>query len=190
MYTGRMNARGQLINALPSVLWTALFVWPVWVFCARYVSSGRFACFWIAGMVSAVALPKAVFRGLCLSSNPAVYRWLRVGLLIKVTQDAAWIRRLSGSSERRVQRQEKAIASVVSDTWVRERFHFGVFVFCALCSAVALEQARAGWFVGLSFLNVVYDVYPMWLQQYLRLRVERCQERLRVSAGVGMDLNQ
>lgn len=165
---------------MPSVLWTALFVWPVWVFCALHVSSGHFACFWIAGMVSAVALPKPVFRWLRLSSNPAVYRRLRVALLIKVTQDAGWIRRLSGSSERRVRRNEKAIAKVVSDTWVRERFHFGVFVFCGLCSAVALWQARVGWFVGLSCLNVVYNVYPIWLQQYLRLRVERCQGRRRV----------
>jgi Glycosyl-4,4'-diaponeurosporenoate acyltransferase len=167
-----VSARRHLLNALPNVLWTALFLGPVYVFCARYVSLKYICIFLVAGAV-ALSLPRSALQRFRLSSNVGAYRRLRVPLLVGITQDAAWIRRLSGHSEARVRSDRKTIARLTSDAWMRERFHLGAFLYCTLCAVVALCQRRLLWFSALLLINTFYNLYPMWVQQYLRIRVAR-----------------
>lgn len=94
--------------------------------------------------------------------------------MIQVSQDAAWLRRMSGEREPRARREGSALRRIERDTWMRERFHLGFFVFYCLCSALALLQGRGLWCFVLMVANALYNLYPIWLQQYLRLRVERC----------------
>jgi hypothetical protein len=40
-------------------------------------------------------------------------------------------------------------------------------------SGYAIGQREVGWAVVLILLNIGYNLYPIWLQQYLRVRLQR-----------------
>lgn len=171
-----LDVRAQLVNIVLSAFWTAIFVGPVCIFCARHLEVGWICGFCVAGALS-MFLPRAVIQRLAWSSDPAVYRRLRVPLVIQVTQDAGWLRRVSRKSRRRVRRSTQALTQIQRDTWMRERFHLGLLAFYILCSIAALCQGQLWWCLVLMFANVFYNLYPIWVQQYLRLRVSRCLAR-------------
>lgn len=102
-----------------------------------------------------------------------MYRLIGVPLLLKVTQESAWLHRLAGAAPRSVCREREELASMVRNTWARERFHLGLLIFCALCTVTAAKDKRPLWAAAPVLLNVFYNLYPMWLQQYLRLRLSR-----------------
>ena len=60
--------------------------------------------------------------------------------------------------------------SLVAGSYHMERFHGVLLLFFALVSLYALAHGYSGWAALLVLLNVGYNLYPMWLQQYLRLR--------------------
>jgi hypothetical protein len=75
--------------------------------------------------------------------------------------------------ERRVRCDREVIVRFTRDTWMRERFHLGLLLFCSLCAGVALWRIQLMWFIALCLVNTLYNFYPIWLQQYLRLRITR-----------------
>ncbi|MEK6398660.1 MAG: hypothetical protein V4734_11290, partial [Terriglobus sp.] len=81
-----------------------------------------------------------------------------------------WLRRISGSHTPRVRRDAVILAKLVRDTWTRERFHLSLLVFYILCIVVALLHMQFAWSGTLIVCNVIFNLYPIWLQQYLRLR--------------------
>jgi len=179
-YNSSMSAREELVNLIPSVLWTTILGAPVFFFCVHHVPLNSIYWFTAVGVAS-MFLPRAALKRLAISTDVTLYRRLGVPLLIKITQDAGWLRRLAGNRETRTRRDQKSLARIVSDSWMRERFHLGLCVFCVLCSAVALAGAQFAWFFVLTLINVLYNLCPMWLQQYLRLRVARLGDRHRHS---------
>lgn len=176
-YSGYVNVRAQLANTLISLLWTVVFVGPLYVFRAHHISHTSLYVFFAIAAVS-MALPKALLQRLALSTHTARYRRLYVPMVITFTQDAAWLRRISGSQKPRVRRDATTMAKLVRDTWARERFHLSLLVFYSLCIVVAILHMQFVWAGALIVCNVIYNLYPIWLQQYLRLRVSRCRKIL------------
>jgi hypothetical protein len=76
-----------------------------------------------------------------------------------------------------------AVAGLVRGTYHYERFHWTMLLFFLLVSGYAVTQRQMGWALVLSLLNVGYNLYPIWLQQYLRVRLQR--QGLSVQADVG-----
>ncbi|GAA3769749.1 glycosyl-4,4'-diaponeurosporenoate acyltransferase CrtO family protein [Terriglobus aquaticus] len=166
-----MSGRRQSLNLLVSAVWTALFVLPVYTFCAKHTGAAQLVLFLIAGILASI-VPRAILRRLQLSANPLLYRRLRVPLLVRFTQDAPWLKRLSSGAAANPRHTRATLQGLMRDSWMRERFHLGLGVFYALCSAVALLHMLVAWAVVLTAANLVYNIYPIWLQQYLRLRIK------------------
>jgi hypothetical protein len=119
-----------------------------------------------------------LLQKLQISSDTNTYRRLRVPLLAKLTQDAPWLLRLGGEPGKRITRDHETIARVMSGSWMRERFHLGLLVSCVLCAGFALWQMQFTWFIALILINTLYNLYPVWIQQYLRLRITRLGRRI------------
>jgi len=170
LFSTLVRAQRHILNALPNILWTAIFLGPVYVYGVRQIPPKLLYVFAVAGALPFL-VPRSFLQRFQLSSDAGVYRRLRVPLLVKLTQDAPWLHRLGGHPEKRVRRDRRTIARVISDTWMRERFHFGLLLFCALCAGVALWRKQLMWFTALIVINTLYNLYPVWVQQYLRLRV-------------------
>jgi hypothetical protein len=76
-----------------------------------------------------MVLPKAQIGRLALSTNVGSYRRLRIPIVLHLTQDSPWLRRLSGNSESRARRNKTAFQQIERDTRSRERVHLASFVF-------------------------------------------------------------
>ena len=161
-------------NAVPNLLWSALAFAPLVVFCYQYLPR---LCLYGFGAVSLLpyAWPVTWLQRLQLSSNVAAYRRLRVPALNQFTQNGALINRLVRQRYPNYcyQPTRAALLKLHRTTYQQERFHWAALIFFLLASGYALAQGRVGWAAGLTGLNVGYNLYPIWLQQYLRLRLRR-----------------
>ncbi|MBF9221648.1 glycosyl-4,4'-diaponeurosporenoate acyltransferase CrtO family protein [Hymenobacter ruricola] len=161
-----------LANAVPNVLWSLLALLPLSVYCYRYMARPWLYGFLAVGLL-AYAVPTAWFGRWQLSRRPARYRRLGVALLNRLTQNGDLVNRLLRRrypAYRHV-RTRAALAALVRTSYHQERFHLLGFLFFGLVSGYAAARGQAGWCGLLLLLNLGYNVYPMWLQQYLRLRV-------------------
>lgn len=56
---------------------------------------------------------------------------------------------------------------------LQERYHYSCFVFFTLSAFSALVGGKIQMALLISIANVIYNVYPILLQQYNRLRIQR-----------------
>jgi hypothetical protein len=159
-------------NAVPNVLWSVLAFGPLVVCCYRYVERP-----WLWGFVvvslTAYAWPAAWLRRLQLATSAATYRRLGVPGLGRFTQQGALV---NGLLRRRYPRYRvlvgpRAVRKLLSTTYQQERFHWAGLICFLLVSLYAGAHGQWGWALGLSVANVGYNLYPIWLQQYLRVRL-------------------
>jgi hypothetical protein len=161
-------------NAVPSVLWSVLAFGPLVVCCYRYVERP-----WLWGFVavslSAYAWPAAWLRRLQLATSVQVYRRLGVPGIGHFTQQGTLVNRLLRRRYPgyRTLVGRRAVARLLSTTYQQERFHWAGLVFFLLVSLYVGAAGQLGWALSLTLLNVGYNLYPIWLQQYLRVRLGR-----------------
>lgn len=167
-------------NAVPNVLWSVLAFGPLVVCCYRYVERP-----WLWGFaavsLSAYAWPAAWLRRLQLSPHVAAYRRLGVPSLGRFTQQGALV---NGLLRRRYPHYRvlvgpRAVGKLLSTTYQQERFHWAGLICFLLVSLYAGAQGHWGWALGLSGANVGYNLYPIWLQQYLRVRLGQAGRQAR-----------
>ncbi len=161
-------------NAVPNVLWSALALVPLVLFCYQHLA--RPWLYWFAGVsVLAYMLPAAWLRRLQLSAGVAAYRRLRVPALSYLTQGGYLVNRLLRRRypHYRPLATPAGLARLHRTSYQQERFHWVMLVFFLLASGCALWQGRLGWAALLTLLNVAYNLYPIWLQQYLRVRLRQ-----------------
>jgi len=161
-----------LYNAVPSVVWSGLALGPLVGFCYQHMARP-----WLVGLLGlsllAYAVPRAWFRYWQLSEKPVVYRRLGVPVADRLAQDGALVNTLVRQrypQYRRVQ-SRRSVAAAVGNSYHMERFHVVALLFFLFASGYAAGQGRWGWAAVLAVLNTGYNLYPIWLQQYLRLRL-------------------
>jgi len=161
-----------LYNAVPNVLWSVLSLLPISVFCYLHVERP-----WLYGLLVVsllgYAVPISQFKRLQLSHKRATYRALGVHVANQFTQHGTIINHLIQRRypHYRHVRTRAALASFVRTTYYQEQFHLVLFLFFLLISFYAVVHGYLGWFLLLTLTNTIYNLYPMWLQQYLRLRL-------------------
>lgn len=114
-------------------------------------------------------------RRLQLATSVRVYRRLWVPSIGHFTQQGTLVnkvlrRRYPGY---RALVGRRAVAKLLSTTYQQERFHWAGLVFFLLVSLYVGAVEQLGWALSLTLLNVGYNLYPIWLQQYLRVRLGR-----------------
>jgi len=161
-------------NAVPNVLWSGLALGPLVVCCYRYVAQPWLWSF-VAVSLSAYAWPAPWLRQLQLATSARAYRRLGVPGIGHFTQQGTLVNKL-------LQRRypgyralvgRRAVAKLLSTTYQQERFHWAGLVFFLLVSLYVGAAGQLRWALGLVLLNVGYNLYPIWLQQYLRVRLGR-----------------
>ena len=159
-------------NAVPNVFWSVLSLVPLCVFCYQHMARP-----WLYGLLAvsllAYALPASWFRYWQLSSKPAPYRKLRVPLVNRFTQHGDFVNRLIRHQypNYRHVRHRASAAALRSTSYHQERFHVVLFLFFLLSCFYAAAHGHWKWAGILALINVGYNLYPIWLQQYLRVRL-------------------
>ncbi|UYZ58239.1 glycosyl-4,4'-diaponeurosporenoate acyltransferase CrtO family protein [Hymenobacter latericus] len=171
-------------NAVPNVLWSVLGFAPVVAFGYGYMERA-----WLYGLLApsllAYLLPTAWLRRLQLSQSAGVYRQLRVHRINRITQNGALVNarlRQRFPGFRQVQGRASAERHVRA-SYHLERFHLVLLLFFLGCTLYAAAHGRWGWALLMLLANIGYNLYPIWLQQYLRLRLAAAAGQHEPGAG-------
>ncbi|HEX8425785.1 hypothetical protein [Hymenobacter sp.] len=159
-------------NAVPNVFWSVLSFTPLCVFCYQHIARP-----WIYGFLAvsllAYAVPASSFRYWQLSATLTAYRKLGVPLANHLAQHGDLVNKLVRRQypQYRHVRTHTSVAALVRTTYHQERFHVAMFLFFLLSAIYAAIYRYWGWMLLLTLLNTVYNLYPIWLQQYIRVRL-------------------
>jgi hypothetical protein len=161
-------------NSVPNVFWSAVSFLPISLFCYQRMDR-VWLCVFGAASLLAYVLPVSCLRRLELSSKPDVYRRLRVHWVNRFVQHGTLVNRLLRQRNPRYRRirSRAAALSLVRATYHQERFHWAIFLLFLLSSIYAVVNSYAGWALLIMLSNVIYNLYPIWLQQYIRMRLRR-----------------
>ena len=114
-----------------------------------------------------------------------MYKTLKVHWVNAVTQNGNWVNkriRHRHPAYKSLKPGIKQVKKLIAKTYIFERFHLMLFAYFLLLTAHALIVKQYWWAFGLIVANVIYNVYPNLLQQYIRLRLKIYLRRRGLSA--------
>jgi len=173
-------------NGAANVLWSLLAFVPVGIFCYRFMEP-KWLWRFVAASLIGFLVPASILKYLELSSTVHTYRRLGVHRANDFVQHGRLINRLARRSDPDYQqvRSRASLAALVQSTYMQERFHWATLLFFLLSSLYGVARGYPGWALLITILNVVYNLYPIWLQQYIRLRLNRSRSKLEGRHALG-----
>lgn len=171
----------DLYNLLINLFWSTLGFVPVIVFCYRFVPVQWLIIFLIPSLL-ALLLPGSIVYKMQLAQSTKIYKRLGVPLVNKFSQNGSFIQ---GLIKRRFPKyrilapSRSSVPQLLRQTILFEKFHFATALFFVLITLLALFKHLLNWAVGLTVINLVYNIYPILFQQYVRLKLRVFLERER-----------
>jgi hypothetical protein len=160
-------------NMIPNVIWSVLNLVPISIYCYSNVDHKSLYII-IALSVIPGFFPNSFYDKIQISRTTRIYRRLGVGFVNKLAQNGAIINRLMKKKfpgYRTINYEGLSINKLLRQTYMFEKFHFIMFAFFVLIAAYALVKHHFLWAVIISITNVLYNIYPNLLQQYIRLKL-------------------
>lgn len=148
-----------MLNQVFNIGWTILGFLPVYYF---WFLHGIHWPFFTLALVSlgACLLPETLFRNLEISSDLRVYRRLGVKFVRRFAQDGDF-------------QPGTGVRAYLNKIRMFERYHFCCLIFFQASSVYAcyFEQYLLAFLIF--FCNILYNVFPILLQQYNRIRITK-----------------
>ncbi|MCK7556599.1 hypothetical protein MKQ70_16865 [Chitinophaga sedimenti] len=161
-----------LYNMVPNLTWTILHLAPVTVFCFTWMRPLWVYVLLVAALLVAL-LPAIVYRKMQLGAEVAVYKRIGIMWVRRFSQDGDIINRLLRKRfpGYKVIHEPAGVRRYILRANMNERFHCGLFAFMTGIMVFAVVQAHYIWALVIAINNVLYNLYPMFLQQYNRIRL-------------------
>ncbi|MDB5246635.1 MAG: hypothetical protein JWQ40_1029 [Segetibacter sp.] len=167
---------------LPNIAWSIVHLTPVVIFCFQALPVS------LVYLFSAVSIlpyffPNSHFNRFVIGRSAGFYKKIGIGLIQKYTQDGPVIYRLIRKKfpGYKVLDGKKEMKKQLSKTYFFEKFPAALLLFFLLATWYALVHNQTGWAVIITINNVFYNVYPILLQQYIRLRIYALISRMEIS---------
>ncbi|QQL49270.1 glycosyl-4,4'-diaponeurosporenoate acyltransferase CrtO family protein [Mucilaginibacter ginkgonis] len=166
-------------NALFTVGWSVLCLYPVGMFSWQFLKPTMLYCF-IGACIICFFLPGKFIDKLSLSSRASFYKKLKVDWVNALTQNGSVVNRRIKTirpNYQSVKPGTKAIKRLIAQTYMFEKFHLGLSIYFFLLAVYAGCHGLWFWAVTLLVANIIYNVLPNLLQQYIRLRLTKVADR-------------
>ena len=163
----------EQINMIPNLIWSFIFLFPLVVFCYGKMDRNWFIISLSISIVTAF-LPTSFFNAIQLSKSRQFYKKAGIEFFNKFTQNGTLMNRFVKNKfpeYKKFTSKEEAFKKLFNQTYLFEKFHFMVFVFFAETALFAALYSFYSWLVFFIIGNIIYNIYPMLLQQYIRLRL-------------------
>jgi hypothetical protein len=172
-----------MLNQLINVFWTITSFSVVGWYWGEYFAEDRAEWLLYAFIVASVLafnIPVKLISALNLSTDPRTYELIGVRAMRWLVQDGMLVQRVNQRLDRnqKVIPNREAARRYLNKIVVQERYHYGCFVFFSLSSASAIPAGKTGMALLMAISNIIYNVYPILLQQYNRLRIRKLLSRL------------
>ena len=156
---------------MASLFWSLIFIAPISIYCYGYIDRKWLAFFSGISLVI-FFLPTAFLHMIQLSKKKSIYQALGVYRINMLTQNGGFINALL---KKRFTSAgiitQKTARRIISQTYMQEKFHVALFVFFNLTAVYAFMHHQLQWAFSILLTNIMYNVYPALLQQFLRLRL-------------------
>jgi len=148
-------------NQCINFFWTILCFVPVLSF---WINNGIDPCLYVfLGISCLVAiLPAHIFNRLHISKQKKFYHRIGIKIVQKLVQDGQW---------------RGDFKSYLKTIAMYERYHWICFVFFTSTTLYGYSSNTWQWRLAISIVNLVYNVYPILLQQYNRMRITQILAR-------------
>jgi hypothetical protein len=174
----RIQRTAVLYNQLINFFWSVLAFVPVVYFCYLYLPL-RLLYIFLGISCLVIFLPTALLNKIQLSQSTNIYKKIGIRFIKKYTQDGDWVNRFIKNQhpEYKYVENKQAIRKLIGKSYMQEKFHYMVLVFFICIMIYAFACGLIGWAVFISIANIIYNLYPIFLQQYNRIRINYLMKR-------------
>ena len=170
---------------IPNLLWTALFLIPLAIFCYAFITPKTI---YILLGISLVPLffPNSFFDRIQLSRDANWYRRIGVKFINTFAQHGTILNRVIRNKYpgfKVVHKTKASITKQYHQTYFFEKFHFALFLFFTIVTIHAAIQKQFYWVLMLTLCNLLYNIYPNLLQQYIRVKLRAAALDKKLSSG-------
>jgi hypothetical protein len=169
----RIQRLAAVYNMIPNLVWTALFLSPVAIFC--YTSVSPKSLFIVLGIcLIPLFFPNSFFNSIQLSRSPKFYTRLGVKYINMFAQHGTLLNkylRAGYPTFKTITANKASIKKQYNQTFFFEKFHFSLFLFYTSITVYALAKGLLLWSLIVTICNLFYNVYPNLLQQYIRAKL-------------------
>ena len=162
-----------MYNMIPNLLWTAIFLIPITLFCYAYIVPKTTGILLGISLVP-IFFPNSFFDKIQLSKNAYWYKKIGVKYLNTFAQNGSFVNKIIKKKYARFKVVSNTRASIKKQyyqTYFFEKFHFSLFLFFVMITIYAGIQKQFYWVVTLTICNLFYNIYPNLLQQYIRVKL-------------------
>lgn len=174
----RIEQTAVLYNQLINFFWSILAFVPVVYFCYQYLP---LKLLYIFSGISCIVifLPNSLLNKIQLSQSTKAYTKIGIRFIKKYTQDGDRVNQLIKNQHPQYKYVEnkRAIQKLIGKSYMQEKFHYIVFVFFICLMIYAIAEKLIGWAIFISIANIIYNLYPIILQQYNRIRINSILKR-------------
>jgi hypothetical protein len=166
-------------NMIANLFWSALNVIPISIFCYRHMSLKLFFIFLIISFIP-LFLPNSFFNIIQLAKTSSVYKKIGIGVINKFAQNGEFINRLIRKrfpGYKTVLPGKRSVNKLLAQTYMLEKFHSMMFLLFTLIMVYAFVKNYLWWAIIILITNIIYNVYPNFLQQYIRIKLRAFQRR-------------
>ena len=159
---------------IPNLLWTALFLIPVTIFCYSFITPKTIYILLGVSLIP-VFFPNSFFDKIQLSSDAHLYKRIGVRYINALAQNGRVLNeflRKKYPNFKVVYRTKASIRKQYHQTYFFEKFHFSLFLFFTAVTIYAGIQGHYYWVIALTISNLLYNIYPNLLQQYIRVKLK------------------
>lgn len=170
----KISRIAAIYNMIPNLFWTALFLVPITIFCYTYISPKTI--YILLGLsLSSIFLPHSFFDRIQLSRSSHFYKAIGVRYINILAQNGTLLNKFlkrKYPNYKVVSRSKTSIRKQYYQTYFFEKFHFSLFLFFTYITIYAAIEGHYYWVLGLTISNLLYNVYPNLLQQYIRMKLK------------------
>jgi Glycosyl-4,4'-diaponeurosporenoate acyltransferase len=175
----KITRLAAVYNMIPNLIWSTLFLLPITIFCYRYLIPEYF--FMLLGMsIIPIFFSNSFFDLIQISRNTTFYKRIGVKHINKFAQNGTFLNRFVRNKYpdfKTISSNKSSIKKQFYQTYFFEKFHFSMFIFFTGITLYALIKSHLVWALVFLICNLLYNIYPNLLQQYIRLRLASSMRR-------------
>jgi hypothetical protein len=167
-----------MLNQIINIFWTTLSFVIVGTYWGRYLAEQRspsiMAVFVLLSILTSF-IPSSWIDKFTLSKSKKTYERIGVNWLLFFVQNGILVNSIQKKQGKRpgLIHNRKQAENYLKTIRMQERFHYCCFVLFTLSTVSAFMTGKKGIALLILLCNVSYNVYPMLLQQYNRIRINR-----------------
>lgn len=171
---GGIKKLRAIYNIVPNLFWSVIGFGPVGIFCYLKMNLLWIFIFLIVSLFI-LALPKSVLDYFRLGKTTHIYKKAGVDIVQKLAQNGDLVNALIRKRfpDYRIIYNRDSVRKYVGQTYYLEKIHYIFLSFFLFTSIFALIDGYFLWSATILLSNMLFNVYPILLQQYNRLRLSK-----------------